>query len=459
MKYFGFFFLLTIGVFNFFIIRVDFPSSGLWTGIRPLETKIKLLDEYCKDGPIDYLIVGSSIADYGFSAKEFSAQMSKNLNRNIKAFNFSSGGAEITFVRKLINFASLNCEFKNVMILFPLQGKQESEFNVGYPDPILRDSPVGSFVDSRFFLKVSKSIFFESFLNLSSLVRDLLIYNTYKSLVGGYSDTVNMNTNGDLESYTQFTNKEEMLAVFKDWSEEMKAVPMPKDEKSIQMSSLHIKNMEKILDFANQKGVKVIFVPTDRYVGIIDRDEELKEKKRKLNEAVAKYFQVDLVNILNKFNPDGFDFADSVHLNHHGSIKFTKLLANTMSNKPNNIQQSSIMTFEQKLDFLDKYNEKYGYEGRHVTKVLKLKEFSKENKLKCFFMKNQFNPQLPSDIEISLVSEENQQVLVNAKQLEDGGYLGDLRFDSDKEKYFFVEIKYNGLLTNAQIRSCNLLQN
>ncbi len=132
-------------------------------------------------------------------------------------------------------------------------------------------------------------------------------------------------------------------------------------------------------------------------------------------------------------------------------------VSNRMSNHRAEEDPPSRSTLIQKLDFLEKHNEKHGYPGRQVTRVLKLGKFSGQDKLKCFFMTNQFNPKLPSKIEISLVSEENRHVILNAEQEKDGGYVGDLKFDSNKEQYYLVEIKYSNSLTNAQIKSCSVL--
>ncbi len=449
-------FFLVIILFNSIIKTVDFPTAGLWTGIRPLERKVKLLNEYCTNGSIDYLILGSSIADFGFSAKEFSNILSENLNRNIKAFNFSSGGAELTFVRKLLNFASLTCKFNNILILFPLQGKHELEYSPGYPDSILRDAPVGKYIDNSFFLKISKFFFFETFLNLTSMLRDQLLYRYYKSLVGGYDDNVNMSPNGDLEALYIKAYRQTMKNDFENLAANLNFFPNPTPgSKSIHLSELHIKNMRQILNFAKSEGSKVIFVPIDQYVGYIDKRTEMVLKKKLHHESYAKYFDVESINILSEFEPFGYDFADSVHLNYFGSLKFANLLAMRMTNQIVKIATHDF-SIDKHFDFLDRLQEQHKYPDRRMVKVIRLGQFNQTDKLKCYFLKNQFNPVLPPKMKIYLVSDDNIQLEIFAQELEDGGYLAELNTSSTNEKYYFVELKDNQIYKNAYIQSCSL---
>ena len=61
---------------------LDLPNYAHYTGIRPIETKIKLMQKFEKENTkIDAIILGSSIVDFGFSAKLFSQLMSTYDNK------------------------------------------------------------------------------------------------------------------------------------------------------------------------------------------------------------------------------------------------------------------------------------------------------------------------------------------------------------------------------------------
>ena len=87
-KVFGFVsgFLILAFLANAIISKYSFPETGKWTGIWPLEQKMKLLEQFAKEGPVDALFLGNSISEAGFNAEEFSRLMTKYLGRPYRAF-------------------------------------------------------------------------------------------------------------------------------------------------------------------------------------------------------------------------------------------------------------------------------------------------------------------------------------------------------------------------------------
>lgn len=71
--------LVTIICTNILMGLSALPNYGVWTGIRPLEDKLKKLEEFVKEGPVDAIVLGSFIADFGFSAELYSRLMSEKL--------------------------------------------------------------------------------------------------------------------------------------------------------------------------------------------------------------------------------------------------------------------------------------------------------------------------------------------------------------------------------------------
>src|SRR5215212_2354379 len=86
---------------NAVVAAKDLPEYGTWTGIRPLEEKLHKLERYAEDGPVDAVVVGSSIPDFGISARVLSEQMTGYTGSPYRAFNFSSGGSEVVTLPKL----------------------------------------------------------------------------------------------------------------------------------------------------------------------------------------------------------------------------------------------------------------------------------------------------------------------------------------------------------------------
>src|SRR5260221_3100004 len=52
------------------------PEYGKWSGVLEVERKIRLLREFAREGPVDALILSSSMGDLGISAQVLTQEMS-----------------------------------------------------------------------------------------------------------------------------------------------------------------------------------------------------------------------------------------------------------------------------------------------------------------------------------------------------------------------------------------------
>jgi hypothetical protein len=201
--------LLAAGIFAVLMVlgvsiagRINAPDYGAWTGIRPLETKLEMLEAFAAQGDVDALILGSSITEFGFSARLFSELMSKQLGRPYRAFNFASGGAEPRTLPKLYRLARTVAKAKTVFVVVPAEPKLSEKIPLSSPDHALMNAPVGLVIDHPFLLDFSRIAWNTPALKRAPALRDLAIFGYYKNLAQAVGlESYATDGNGDRLSY------------------------------------------------------------------------------------------------------------------------------------------------------------------------------------------------------------------------------------------------------------------
>lgn len=112
----------------------ELPTYGVWTGIRPIEEKIGKLEIFAKEGPVDALILGSFVADFGFSAELYSELMFEKLGRPYRVFNFSTGAVNLVTIPKLYRIARTVVRPKAIFLINPVQFKRSEIISPNSPD-------------------------------------------------------------------------------------------------------------------------------------------------------------------------------------------------------------------------------------------------------------------------------------------------------------------------------------
>jgi hypothetical protein len=158
------------------LARIDAPDPGSWTGIRPLERKLQQLQSFAERGPVDALVLGSSIADYGFSAELFSKLMSRHLGRDYRAYNFAIGGTEPRTLPKLYRLARTAARPRSVFVVAPPERTLGSEIRAPSPDFALAHAPVGSVIDHPWVLEASKLAWSTPLLKSAAALREVAIF-------------------------------------------------------------------------------------------------------------------------------------------------------------------------------------------------------------------------------------------------------------------------------------------
>jgi hypothetical protein len=164
-----------------FIARMDAPQYGVWTGIRPLETKIDMLEKFAAQGDVDALVVGSSIVDFGFNAELFSQLMSEHLGRPYRAFNFATGGAEPNSLPILYRLARMVSKPRTVIVMVPPEPWLPDSY-VPAPNAALSGAPIGYALEHPWLLPISRRVYESPVLRNAPALRDLVMCGDYHNL-------------------------------------------------------------------------------------------------------------------------------------------------------------------------------------------------------------------------------------------------------------------------------------
>ena len=198
---------LALGLASFAVVAVaalaligaqKVPDYGVWTGIRPLERKIELLEDFASRGEVDAIAIGSSIVDFGFSAETFSRLMSERLGREWRMYNFATGGAEPRTLPDLYRFARLAAKPKAVFVIAPPEPRLREEIYPKSPDYILERAPVAPALGSLERLAWSRAFWGLPFIRNAPAVRDRLLFGNYRNIQPAVGmEAYDLSPNGD----------------------------------------------------------------------------------------------------------------------------------------------------------------------------------------------------------------------------------------------------------------------
>ncbi len=193
------------------LARLQLPDPGGWTGIRPLERKLALLEAYAGDGPVDALVMGSSIVDAGFSAELYSRLMSRHLGREYRAFNFGIGGAEPRTLPRLYRLARLVARPRSVLVVAPPEPRLRDEITDVSPDAALLHAPVGAVLEHNLLLRASCLAWTTPIARSAPAIREIFLTGHVRSLERALgSDVFPVDAHGDRVSYAVIADTENL---------------------------------------------------------------------------------------------------------------------------------------------------------------------------------------------------------------------------------------------------------
>jgi len=206
LLFFGSAFMLPWLLASLALRRLDLPDYGAWTGIRPLEQKLRMLSDFAEAGPVDAVVLGSSVGDFGFSAERLSEIVSRERGRPYRAFNFSTGAAEVADYPELYRLVRTVARPRSViLIVCSAHGARSDQPRIEVPQtPVyyLARAPVGSVLTSPLQLELSHRLWSLPPIRYSAALRDLLVFGSFKSLKGAGSDVYALDPHGDRVTYT-----------------------------------------------------------------------------------------------------------------------------------------------------------------------------------------------------------------------------------------------------------------
>lgn len=349
-KVFGWFLLIAaipaaIFGLNTYLVRANLPNYGSWTGIRPIESKIDLLEKFAKEGQVDAIVLGSSIADFGFSAEMYSSLMSKELGRKYRAFNFSSGGAELRTLPYLYRFMRTVALPKELILVIPAQQKIAEEIARLSPDFTLLNSPVADYLDNQKKLNFSKALWEYPFLKFAPAMRDNIIFGNYKNLQSKIgSEAYALSDNGDRKSYLvtwlagdlpKYRDSSETLV--SPLSEEVQRSNSIEKRESHFFANRDLNALSELRSMAEADGVKIRLVSTAAaatYFGGAVTKASYKQARQQFFETLANRLGATWSGPYDIPQVPLYGVSDVTHLNLHGAEIATVAAFESIVNHP-----------------------------------------------------------------------------------------------------------------------------
>lgn len=420
--------ILTFLGLNLLAIRLDLPSYGTWTGIRPLEEKLRKLEDFARHGEVDAMVLGPSIADFGFSAELYSKLMSEKLGRPYRAFNFSTGAAELSFIPTLYKLAHTVSKPKAIFVVAPVQIKQDEVLSAVYPDYILGHSPIGSYLDNNFLLQLSKLIWSMPIPSKSAAMRDLMLFGRYKNLVGQGMDTYDISEYGDRLSYSAGMVGLEVMAKERgEHQGNVKPLPPSNDFQSFgartaYFANIAIKAMDSVRNMSAENGQKIYLVAHASSTVLSDvpiSNPDYLIGRAHYFDVLAGMLGSPLLNPLDDMRLPDYALMDASHLNIYGAEMFTEAVfqigegaVGLVKSPEDHIEAISLEPIRAKSPTFNTWS----------AVILREKD-TRYRSLRCRFVNNFAVPALPvSDLYFALRMPDGSDVIAPANKLATGEY-------------------------------------
>lgn len=429
-----------------FLSRYEMPKYGTWTGIRPLEDKLALLEKFSSAGEVDALVLGSSIADFGFSAELFSQLMSNKLGREYRAFNFATGAAEPRTCLTLYRFARLVSKPKNVFVVIPSEPKLREEDPNGGPDLILHNAPVGGFMDYQWTLQANYDLWKLPIMRSIPGIRDLLLFGEYQNLPTNLGmDLYEVNAYGDRVNYVMLQKSESMIDYRK--QQEMTIIPISqananKRNKSANSTEYYfshrdIKAMLELENMIKKDGGRLYIIPSAASSTMWKgpkSSHSYKLARQDFFEAVPGKESVVLCSdVTDKINVPSYAIADPTHLNTYGARIFTKAVFMALNNEQFNAENAHVQSPPEGI---------YSPENKTFntfSALLQRPANLAHSKLRFRIVKSSSVPPLPEKgLFLALRTPENTDIIVPAIPLSSNEFIANVNIPAKKHAEMLV---------------------
>ncbi|MEP7068150.1 MAG: hypothetical protein ABI789_02870 [Usitatibacter sp.] len=314
------------------------PEYGTWTGVLQVERKIRLLHEFCRDEPVDALILSSSMGDLGVSADVLTHEISAALGRKYRVFNFGMGGADFSTYPLLYRFARMVCKPKEIWVVAPASTNPGQKDSL---DDILLKGPVGHLLEWTPLLRLSFELHDIALARNAAAIRDFALNASFVHRPITNLDLYEIDPYGDTVSWLYNPTEGERRATHRINRHDhiMKFVRQPNAEGHRQHHRLYFSDrtlgaVYDLRDLAKRDHATLTVVPFDTATGLTMRDSEFLDASKRFFEPLARYYEARLADVRPAFDLRPHMVSDMVHLNSIGAAEFSKLLAAQVTGRP-----------------------------------------------------------------------------------------------------------------------------
>ena len=322
---------------NAVVAARDLPDYGTWTGIRPLEEKLRKLERFASDEPVDAVILGSSISDFGFSAKVLSDRMTAANGSRYRAFNFSSGATQIVTMPKLYRLLRTVAKPRTLFLVVPAELKRGNVIPPRSPDYIMERAPIHRALAHPWLLPLDKRLWDAPLTRHASALRDLLVFGGYANLAPQGADLYPINEFGDTVSLSYQTSESDLTALrnshrttITPLTETQTATLSQQAKLEHYFNELDISAMGQLRRLADSDDCEIVVVTHGVAAVFFPKpieDSAYVRARRQFFAILAEELNAKLVYKIEEYHAPKFAITDSVHLNRHGAEQFTRLVA------------------------------------------------------------------------------------------------------------------------------------
>jgi hypothetical protein len=332
--------LVTLVLANAVLGRLALPEYGVWTGVIPVEQKLRLLDEFAREGPVDAVVLSSSLGDQGLSAVALSEERSRTRGERWRAFNFSSGAADISACVLLYRLARTVARPREVFLAMPADPSiGEAPSPVG-PEPFLTQAPVGPALRHPHALLLSRWFWSLPLVHAAAPARDYALNwrfpdtQVYYAL-SHHGDTLNyglqaLTVPGGFDK-ARIAREERLAECRKLYAQ----APTAEARRRVFLSDRTVAALDELASLAHEDGGRLVLVAHDSAPGLASTDPLYRETRKLYDHEWSRATGgLEVVDFLDSFAPLPHEVADTMHLNVDGARRFARTLAARLDGRP-----------------------------------------------------------------------------------------------------------------------------
>lgn len=316
------------------------PEYGTWSGVLQLERKMRLLQAFAAQGPVDALVLSSSMGDHGIAAEVLTREMSAHLGRPFRVFNFSMGGADLATYSRLYRLARVVSRPRELWIVSPVSGPPQA-VREGTLDHKLIHGPVSAYGRVPLLLPASYAFHQVPIVRQAPALRDAALHGAFRNRPVTNLDLYDINASGDTLSFLYNVTQYEHGAKARiDRRDEVVTFETLRGEAAQRKYAMYfvprtLEALEDLRAAAAADGVPMKIVAFDSAAGFEMRDPDYLRASTRFFEPLARLLGgVPVVDVRPDFELHPYMVSDTIHLNSVGAAAFSRLLAARMAGKP-----------------------------------------------------------------------------------------------------------------------------